>query len=87
MYLPSPDSLSESSCRISSSLERPDIYSSESAMLVVVAGGERAEAILLLASKCSFPEDKRASAALRFLVRGGMVKVGSAKERGVGATP
>jgi len=51
-------------------------------MLVVVAGGERAEAILLLASKCSFREDERASAALRFLVRGGIVKAVSAKERG-----
>lgn len=63
---------------MSSSLERPDIYSSESAMLVVVAGGERAEAILLPGGRCSIPEDERASAALRFLVRGGIVKAVSA---------
>lgn len=50
------------------------MYSSESAMLVVVAGGERAEAILLLGGKLYGIEDDNASAAFRFLVRGEMVK-------------
>lgn len=50
------------------------MYSSESAMLAVVAGGERAEAILLLGGKLYVREDDNASAAFRFLVRGEMVK-------------
>lgn len=50
------------------------MYSSESAMLVVVAGGERAEAILLLGGKLYVSEDDKASAAFLFLVRGEMVK-------------
>jgi hypothetical protein len=62
---------------MSSSLDIPDIYSSESAMLVVVSGGERAEAILLLrrgTSEPRFEDFRSASAALRFLVWGGMLK-------------
>jgi hypothetical protein len=50
------------------------MYSSESAMLVVVAGGERAEAILLLGGKLYVSEDDNASAAFLFLVKGEMVK-------------
>lgn len=50
------------------------MYSSESVMLVVVAGGERAEAILLLGGKLYVIEDDNASAAFLFLVRGEMVK-------------
>lgn len=60
------------------------MYSSESAMLVVVAGGERAEAILLLSGKFSFSEDDKASAAFLFLVRGGMMNALSASGRGRG---
>lgn len=56
------------------------MYSSESAMLVVVSGGERAEAILLLNGKFSFSEDDKASAAFLFLVKGGMVNTLLASE-------
>jgi hypothetical protein len=49
-------------------------------MLVVVAAGERAEAILLLGGKLYDIEDDNASAAFRFLVRGEMVKFWSGSE-------
>lgn len=51
-------------------------------MLVVVAAGERAEAILLLGGKLYEIEDDNASAAFRFLVRGEMVKFWSGEVRG-----
>jgi hypothetical protein len=75
MDSPSPEPSSLSSSMISSSLDAPDKYSSsESIWLLVVSGvgGEAAEAILLF-GWASFTLMPFASAAVLFLVVGGML--------------